>query len=255
MLTMIAIQSINGPVDISNLLFFGNIHNALILYLIQLIFLLLFFIVTNRIFFNDSLFTDILKINVSLLLGGFLLSFLLLSTESFIMLFLDLQSIENNNNFNPLYIFQGLIFSLLVSIKEEVIFRGFLLNELMKKYKKTLSLFISSLGFCLIHISLNGIVLFDLLTVFIIGILIGHLMLKTKNLWTAIGFHAGFDFFLFFLYGLHSDNLNSSPIWSGNINVTIGLHNFIDFVIITLITVLVIFNPFKIIRRGDLSLQ
>ncbi len=77
-----------------------------------------------------------------------------------------------------------LVFTIVAPITEEIIFRGYLLGGLLKKFTKSQSITISSIIFSLIHFQPD--VIFPL---FILSVLISHLYLKTNSIKVAIYFH------------------------------------------------------------------
>lgn len=75
---------------------------------------------------------------------------------------------------------------------EEILFRGVIQNYLMKKMSTPVSLLISSLLFSLMHIGQYQNI--NLLTIIIIGIVMGYIFSKTKSLYLPIGLHFAYDF-------------------------------------------------------------
>ena len=87
------------------------------------------------------------------------------------------------------YLF-GVFFLLLCgAFLEELVFRGYVLRKLHEKFPLIISLSISSLIFCLIHFNLSEIAIFPMINIFLAGMLLGVLFIKTKNIWLATGFH------------------------------------------------------------------
>lgn len=78
---------------------------------------------------------------------------------------------------------------------EEVVFRGVLCNSLMKYKGKVFALLVSSLIFALFHGGrYNDII--QLGSVFLTGLTLGYLNIKTKSLYMGIGVHIATDFFI-----------------------------------------------------------
>jgi membrane protease YdiL (CAAX protease family) len=85
---------------------------------------------------------------------------------------------------------------LLVGITEEIVFRGFLLNALLKKMKLYPAIAINEVLFVLIHFpiwiyhgrELSGF-LSGLPAVFILGVLFSYSFIKTKNIFVPIALH------------------------------------------------------------------
>jgi len=72
---------------------------------------------------------------------------------------------------------------------EELVFRGYILRKLLERFSPVISLSISSLLFCLLHCLNAGVTILSIANIFLAGILLGVLFLKTKNIWLVTGFH------------------------------------------------------------------
>ena len=94
---------------------------------------------------------------------------------------------------------KGIILSILlfifVAIGEEVLFRGYILKNLMTSFNKYVALIVSSILFALIHGLNPNIDLFSLTNLFLAGILLGLSYLYTKNLWFPIALHLSWNLF------------------------------------------------------------
>ena len=91
-------------------------------------------------------------------------------------------------------IFSVLIRAIFASVCEEVFFRGVLLKYLTKYKGKPFGIIVSSVIFALPHITryknYN-----EILSVLIMGIVLGYIYIKTKSLYMSIGIHFATDFF------------------------------------------------------------
>ena len=94
---------------------------------------------------------------------------------------------------NRLFISFGI--AVLAAFGEELVFRGYVLNNLMQSINKWLALIISAVLFTLFHLGAPGIGFVPLINIFLAGILIGINYIYTKNLWYAILFHLAWNFF------------------------------------------------------------
>lgn len=86
---------------------------------------------------------------------------------------------------NPRNIFSIATLVILAPIFEELIFRGIILNGLLKRYSPVLSIVVSSLLFAAVH--LNP---WQFVSAFILGLFIGWVYLRTKSISLAIIIHA-----------------------------------------------------------------
>ncbi len=139
--------------------------------------------------------------------SGFFLAPVILGIGSIILFFSGhLQWIDVNFNGNKLFIAFGML--VIVAFSEELVFRGYILNNLMESFNKWVALFISAILFALAH-SLNPDVnLISVAGLFLAGILLGINYVYTKNLWFAISFHLCWNFVQGPLLGYKVSGLN-----------------------------------------------
>ena len=84
----------------------------------------------------------------------------------------------------------GCLFSFLCgAFLEELFFRGYVLRKLLEKFSSVISLTLSSLIFCLLHCLNDNVTFLSITNIFLAGLLLGILFIKTKNIWLATGFH------------------------------------------------------------------
>ncbi len=83
---------------------------------------------------------------------------------------------------------------ILVALNEEILFRGYILNNLMTSINKYWALFISALIFAVFHGLNNSISWLGFSNIVLAGILLGAAYIYTKNLWFAISFHLFWNF-------------------------------------------------------------
>ncbi len=81
----------------------------------------------------------------------------------------------------------GLIFSafIIAPIVEEIVFRGFIMQGLMKYISPLSAILITSIVFSILHFEFLSII-----PIFIIGSMLGWIYYKQKSLWGALMFHA-----------------------------------------------------------------
>ncbi len=84
---------------------------------------------------------------------------------------------------------------ILVAFNEEIIFRGYLLSNLLKSMNRWWALIIVSVLFALLHSQNQHINTISFINIFLGGILLGINYVYTKNLWFSIFFHFGWNFF------------------------------------------------------------
>ncbi len=126
--------------------------------------------------------------------------------------------IHLSNLIAPLLVF------MLVAVGEEMIFRGYVLNNLLYSFDKRTALMVSAIVFALFH-SLNPSVSWiSILNIFAGGILLGAIYLHRKNIWMPIGFHFAWNFVQGPILGYPVSGLNFPSIFSQSASGSEILH-------------------------------
>ena len=138
-----------------------------------------------------------------------------------------------------------------VSFYEEVIFRGYMLKNLMQSFNPFVSLFISSILFCLIHSSNPNVNYLGLINIFLAGYFLGISYVYTKNLWFPFALHFSWNFFQS-MFGFNVSGLDSYSIidfstpknnfFNGG---EFGFESSIISIVILIIGSIIIWNYFK----------
>lgn len=116
----------------------------------------------------------------------------------FVALFTNVKFNETINYFN---IISGVIDAIIISVYEEVLFRGLVFNEFLKTKKVHIAIVLQALIFGSIHLlninSLGSIpfILSQVLYTAYLGIILGIIYFKTKNIIYPIIFHMLFNVF------------------------------------------------------------
>ena len=92
---------------------------------------------------------------------------------------------------------------------EELMYRGFILNGMIKKYPPHIALFFSSAIFGIMHLSF-----FQSINAFLIGMIIGYLFIKTKSLYLCIFIHFCNNFIVMYLPTVFFDSFITTFIYS-----------------------------------------
>lgn len=125
---------------------------------------------------------------------GFFLGIFLMSTGACILYFSrHLQ--WTGISFNGRDLFLGFGLMVIVAFYEEVLVRGYILNNLMDSLGKWPALIIAALVFALLHTANPDFSLPGAVNVFLAGLLLGINYIYTKNLWYAILLHFSWNFF------------------------------------------------------------
>lgn len=123
--------------------------------------------------------------------------------------------------------FGGMAILLLAVFAEEMVFRGYILNNLLLDGgNKWYALVVSAVLFAVVHVSNAGINGVAILNLVLAGILLGLNYIYTRNLWFSILFHFGWNFFQgpvlgyeisgLGLPGILDVELSGNPLLTGN---------------------------------------
>ena len=185
------------------------------------------------------------EFNYGLILGLLIMAF------AYVFLSLIGEIVFENYTFDLQKIFLSIILFVGVSIFEEVIFRGYMLKNLLESFNPYVALFISSIFFSLIHGSNPNVTTLGLCNIFLAGFFLGASYIFTKNLWFPIALHFSWNFFQS-MFGFKVSGLDSYSI----IEFTIPENNMLNggefgfessflSIIILIIGTFIIWNYFK----------
>jgi uncharacterized protein len=126
----------------------------------------------------------------------------------------------------------------MIAVSEELIFRGYVLKNLMKSFNKWIALVISAVLFSIIHSSNDGIPVVGMLNTFLGGLVLGIAYVITQSLWLPIFFHLSWNFIQGPVLGFPVSGLTFESIMSIESNgpsmVTGGAYGFEGSVICTI---------------------
>jgi membrane protease YdiL (CAAX protease family) len=154
--------------------------------------------------------------------AGFLTGILLLSVMATVLWLMKLlQWFPADVEINGFLL--TILMMLLVSFAEELVFRGYVLNNLMQSVPKEVALFTSAILFAIFH-SLNpNFNLIAFINIFIAGMLLGVNYIYTRNLWFAIFFHFTWNFFQGPILGFEVSGLSLPSLLDQNLRGSILL--------------------------------
>jgi len=109
--------------------------------------------------------------------------------------------------FDAKTIFRTFLFFVFVAVHEEVVFRGYILNNLMNSMNKYVALAISAILFTLVHGINPNINFVAVLNLLLAGFVLGASYIHTRNLWLPIFFHLSWNYFLGPVYGFEVSGL------------------------------------------------
>lgn len=90
---------------------------------------------------------------------------------------------------------ENVVLFAVVSFTEELMCRGYILNNLLKSMNKFAALALSSLFFALLHLWNSHLSWIGMLNLFLAGMLLGSTYIYTRNLWTAFSLHFFWNYF------------------------------------------------------------
>lgn len=100
----------------------------------------------------------------------------------------------NDAQFKAGDFFTGLVLMVLIAFTEEMVFRGYILNNLMESMNKWAALGVSAALFTISHGANPGISSVAVVNLLLAGLLLGINFIYTRNIWFAIFFHFSWNF-------------------------------------------------------------
>ncbi|HTL08663.1 MAG TPA: type II CAAX endopeptidase family protein, partial [Chitinophagaceae bacterium] len=126
-------------------------------------------------------------------LTALLLGIFLLCAGASVLFFTgQLRWTDNSFNGNELFISFGLL--VIIALYEEVVFRGYVLNNLLNSVPRWPAIGISALAFTLAHVSNPSFAVLPLINILLAGVLLGINYSYTKNLWFSTCLHFAWNF-------------------------------------------------------------
>lgn len=182
---------------------------------------------------------------------GLLIGFTIMAV-SFVLLLLTHQILFVGTKFNLPSILYSFGFYIFVAITEELLVRGYMLNNLLNACNKYVALIISSVIFSALHGLNPNVDAFALFEIALAGFLLGLAYIYTKSLWFPIALHFSWNFFQGTIFGFNVSgnekyNLITisrkvDNIWNGGL---FGYENSITSVFFQVAAIIVIYFLFK----------
>ena len=156
---------------------------------------------------------------------GFLIPIVILGSVSLILYFTK-NLVWVDISFSSGDFLNGLFLMIIIAVGEEMVFRGYILNNLMQSLNKWLALAISAALFALVHSNNPGIDIVAMMNLFAGGLLLGINYIFTKNLWFSILLHTAWNFLQGPVLGFPVSGVNLQsilhPELKGNVLMTGG---------------------------------
>ncbi len=138
---------------------------------------------------------------------------------------------------------------------EEVLCRGYLMVSLSRRYHVSTSIIISAVFFALLHGFNPGISLLAYINLFLFGIFIALLFLKSENIWLVGAFHSVWNFVQGNLFGIRvsGTNLNTtiltSSVMEGREAINGGAFGMEGGIAVTVVLVVGCFILIKLLEK------
>jgi membrane protease YdiL (CAAX protease family) len=216
---------------------FNNNDSVLFHILFFTPYIIYFIIRKNEIKYENIISLKPILQNLTILLKYFIIVFIVLFIPFLILKMFNLIDIKFVLPTLNKLIKQKVIYILfqfftfcLVAFVEELLFRGIILNRFLKAFKLISSIIISSLIFSFCHplflkyiftdanikLYFKNIIIEDILlsyiSIFIMGVILSLLKIKTKSIYASIGYHFGYNFFLVILFFNYVSNISLNSI-------------------------------------------
>lgn len=124
---------------------------------------------------------------------GLLIALLLVGGGWLILLLIEQIKIIHVQ-FNPKMMAMSILLFGSIAFTEEILFRGYILKNLLLSFNKYTALIVSSFLFVLMHAINPNLTWLSMLTLFLSGLALGVSYIYTKNLWFPITLHFNWNF-------------------------------------------------------------
>ena len=131
---------------------------------------------------------------------GILMGILMISAGFFLLLFLhEIDWVGTEPDLSSFLL--SIILFAAVALNEELIFRGYILSNLMLSMNRYVALVVTSILFSLVHLGNDSFSWISFLTIILAGLLLGLPYIYTKSLWLPIALHFSWNFFQGTIFG------------------------------------------------------
>ena len=178
------------------------------------------------------------------IIAGFIIAVVLFIFGSLILVTLNAIDLTYIRFDLSAFLLSLLLFTI-VAFNEEILMRGYILNNLMGSTNKYLALLISAVIFSILHGMNANISLLALVNIMLAGIILGSTYIFTKNLWFPISLHLFWNFFQGPVLGYSVSGMKINSIFkvtlTGSNTINGGQFGFEGSLICTVLLILAIF--------------
>jgi membrane protease YdiL (CAAX protease family) len=136
------------------------------------------------------------------LVVGILLGIVMI-TSGFVLLIMLKEISWAGTNVDLSSLLLSVVLFLAVAFNEELIFRGYILSNLMRSMNRYVALVVTSVLFSLVHLGNDSFSWFSFLTILLAGLLLGLPYIYTKSLWLPVALHFSWNFFQGTIFGFN----------------------------------------------------
>ncbi|MCK5077366.1 MAG: CPBP family intramembrane metalloprotease, partial [Calditrichia bacterium] len=104
------------------------------------------------------------------------------------------------------------VFFIIVALNEEIMVRGYMLNNLFDSMNKYIALFATAVLFGAMHMMNPGASLMSFINILLAGLILGIYYVHKQNLWFPIGMHLSWNFFQGPVWGFEVSGTNTTGI-------------------------------------------
>lgn len=175
--------------------------------------------------------------------AGLFLGLLVLGIGTFILV-LNRNLLWEDINFDARQLFIDFGLLLIIAFAEEIVFRGYILGNLLKLTNRWVALALSAVVFALFHINNPGMNMLPVINIFLAGLMLGINYIYTKNLWFSIVLHMTWNFYMGCILGYKVSGLALQSLFqqqlSGSALLTGGSFGFEGSVVESILCILTV---------------
>ena len=108
--------------------------------------------------------------------------------------------------------FSSFFLCIFIALNEEMLVRGYVLDNFMESFNKYIALALSAILFAILHIFNPNTSEIGIANLFLAGILLGASYIYTRNLWFPIALHFSWNFFQGPVFGFHVSGLDMKAV-------------------------------------------
>jgi len=152
--------------------------------------------------------------------------------------------------FEPQSLFLAFGSLLIMAFSEELIFRGYILSNLLESFPNWVALSVSAILFMLFHWNSEGF--FPMFNMLIMGFITGLFYFYNRNLWFPVCFHMAWKFMAGPVLGFSGDPSSQALLQAslqGNANLTGGTNGLEGSVVLTAVSLLSGIALYLILQR------